>query len=401
MADSKLKLQIVTALDAAGIKATKEQIDKMESSLSKFNKNGSSGLTSLEKKLGTIPGPAGKIADIFEGLGGKVAKFGGIATSVIGAFKIGWDIGTFLNDKVIKPLFKIKDPIEELKKSNQRATKELEKFVQTADDASEHTNTSVEKTKAALASEIQIIDQTASAWQKAARSRIAYMTAGQDVETQMLERQRFEDVMRLQAEGDYEGAEQANKIYDVLKAQIEAKHELAKFDAETLTIRKQIKDNDEKQYKLYESFSAAQDARMQKEKEYAKFEKDTDEIVMDDKTYRWYQRKASRYQQEIGSLKLAEEQAWSTYQNFDNGSDQLKTREIQRMALASRTSLAVDQAALAYDQFNAANGNVLGYEFTQQFKDTLTQTSIESYNNIEKAIKQGVAEGIGLLMAVK
>jgi len=44
------------------------------------------------------------------------------------------------------------------------------------------------------------------------------MTAGQDVETQMLERQRFEDVMRLQAEGDYEGAEQANKIYDVLKA---------------------------------------------------------------------------------------------------------------------------------------------------------------------------------------
>jgi len=88
---------------------------------------------------------------------------------------------------------------------------------------------------------------------------------------------------------------------------------LARFDAETLTIRKQITDNDEKQYKLYESFSAAQDARMKKEKEYAKFEKDTDEIVMDDKTYRWYQRKASRYQQEIDSLKLAEEQAWSTY----------------------------------------------------------------------------------------
>lgn len=139
------------------------------------------------------------------------------------------------------------------------------------------------------------------------------MTAGQDVETQMLERQRFEDVMRLQAEGDYDGAEQANKIYDVLKAQIEAKHELARFDAETLTIRKQITDNDEKQYKLYESFSAAQDARMKKEKEYAKFEKDTDEIVMDDKTYRWYQRRASRYQKEIDSLKLAEEQAWSTY----------------------------------------------------------------------------------------
>ena len=128
MADSKLKLQIVTALDAAGIKATKEQIDKMENALAKANKSGSDGLTGLEKKLGKIPGPAGKIADVFEGLGGKIAKFGGIATSVIGAFKVGWDIGAFINDKVVKPLFKIKDPVEELKKSNERAAKELEKF---------------------------------------------------------------------------------------------------------------------------------------------------------------------------------------------------------------------------------------------------------------------------------
>lgn len=267
-----------------------------------------------------------------------------------------------------------------------------------------------------MASEIQIIDQTANAWQKAARSRIAYMTAGQDVETQMLERQRFEDVMRLQAEGDFEGAEQASKIYDILKAQLDARHELSRFDAETLTIQKQIQDNDEKHYKLYESFSAAQSARQQKEREYARFEKDTDQIVMDDKTFRWYERKAARYQKEIEALKLAEEQAFATYQNFDNGAGELKTRELQRVALVSRTSLGVDQAASAYDQFTATNGNVLGYEFTKQFRDTLNQTAIDSYtdieravketsldgyNNIERAVKQGVAEGIGLLLEVK
>ena len=36
MADSKLRLQIVTALDNAGIKATKEQIDSLEKSIGKF-----------------------------------------------------------------------------------------------------------------------------------------------------------------------------------------------------------------------------------------------------------------------------------------------------------------------------------------------------------------------------
>ena len=58
---------------------------------------------------------------MFESLGGKVAKFGGIAGAVIGAFKTGWDIGSWVYEKVVTPLFKIKDPIEELKKSNKKA----------------------------------------------------------------------------------------------------------------------------------------------------------------------------------------------------------------------------------------------------------------------------------------
>jgi len=128
MADSKIRLQIVTALDAAGLTATKEQIDKMENALAKANKSGSDGLTGLEKKLGKIPGPVGKIADVFDGLGGKIGKFGGIASAVIGAFKVGWDIGSFVNEKIIQPLFKIKDPLQELKKENANAKKELEKL---------------------------------------------------------------------------------------------------------------------------------------------------------------------------------------------------------------------------------------------------------------------------------
>ena len=401
MADSKLKLQIVTALDAAGIKATQEQIANMESALAKANKNGGDGLTALEKKLGKIPGPVGKIADVFEGMAGKVGKFGGIATAVIGAFKAGWDIGSWIYEKVVTPLFKIKDPIEELKKSNKKAAEGFEKFAASVDDAAEASARLQEKSSAAIQKEVKDIQAANEAWQKAARSRIAYMTAGQDVETQMLERQRFEDVMRLQASGDYEGAEQANKIYDLLAAQLQAKQQLMRFDEESAVLEKQVGDNEEKKLQLMKQAIAAQDAYNAKVRERDKFEKDTDNIVMSDSQYKWYQRKSRQYDRDLEKLKTAWDDAERAYENYDIGDGELATRKLQRIALVGKTSLAADTAAMNYDQFVGAKGNLLGIEFTQQFKDTLAQTSKESYDSIARAVKDGVAEGIGLLMEVK
>lgn len=40
MADSKLRLQIITALDAVGLKATKAQIDGVEKSIRNVGKSG-------------------------------------------------------------------------------------------------------------------------------------------------------------------------------------------------------------------------------------------------------------------------------------------------------------------------------------------------------------------------
>ena len=68
---------------------------------------------------------------------------------------------------------------------------------------------------------------------KAARAKLAYQNADMDIATQQLERQRFEDVMQLQNEGDMEGAEQVSKIYDVYKAIMQAQAEMQKYDQET------------------------------------------------------------------------------------------------------------------------------------------------------------------------
>ena len=90
MANSTLRMDIVTALDNAGIKATEQQIAGLEKQLNKVNQK--SKLDNLENSLGKLPGNLGKIQGA---LGGIAAK----AASVFGAFMMGYDIGTkFVND---------------------------------------------------------------------------------------------------------------------------------------------------------------------------------------------------------------------------------------------------------------------------------------------------------------
>ena len=63
--------------------------------------------------------------------------------------------------------------------------------------------------------------------------------------------------------------------------------------------------------------------------------------------------------------------------------------------------LGVDQSALAYDINIGENGNLLGLQFTDEFKQSLAESSKESYDNLERAITEGVKEGIAQLMEVK
>lgn len=90
MANSTLKMDIVTALDNAGIKATEQQIAGLEKQLNKVNEK--SKLDKLENSLGKLPGNLGKIQSALGGIAAKVS-------SVIGSFVMGYDIGTkFVNN---------------------------------------------------------------------------------------------------------------------------------------------------------------------------------------------------------------------------------------------------------------------------------------------------------------
>lgn len=66
-----------------------------------------------------------------------------------------------------------------------------------------------------------------------------------------------------------------------------------------------------------------------------------------------------------------------------------------------KAGLRVDQAAFAYDQAVAQNGERLNFEFTEDFRQAFEKASRESEAALVKAITEGVSSGIGLLLEVK
>ena len=99
-------------------------------------------------------------------------------------------------------------------------------------------------------------------------------------------------------------------------------------------------------------------------------------------------------------LRRLEEQV-EAIDSDNSGMWELAAREKQRAVLADKLMLGVDQSAWSYDKFVNERGNLLGIDFSEEFKQTLAESSKESYDNLEKAITEGVRQGIGQLMEVK
>lgn len=267
MSESKLRLQIVTALDNAGIKATKEQIDGLEKQLKKVNSS-SGGVDNLAKSLGKLNGPLGGLEKIFGGIGGTISKVGGIATSVIGAFKVGWDIGTFVNEKIITPLLGIKDPIEELKKANRELKKEYEATAREIQRKKEIADDVYSNEIGKIDQQKEHIDKMTEAWVKTAKAKNAYNNVGLDEQEQQLENNRFAAVLDRNLAGDSVGAEQMNAAFDIQKAMLQAQRETKKQEQEILILEEKLERKNEKRANLMDKIAAAQNRVKTLEQEY-------------------------------------------------------------------------------------------------------------------------------------
>ena len=217
---SEIKIHLATYLKDAGIKASEAQINKLAGDVKRLNTEMQSSTDAAVQKLGKLPGAFGKIQDA---LGGFAAK----AMSVIGAFKIGWDIGMWLNDKVIMPLLGIKDPIEELKKHNRELKRQAEEAAAKWEEAFEKWSAGWEKEVRGADRARQSIEDLTQAYLKMQAARERVQSAQDDAQMLWMQRDKFN---AMAGAATPEEATALGKYHDVLIAEAQQKQQLAEFD---------------------------------------------------------------------------------------------------------------------------------------------------------------------------
>lgn len=228
MAD-EVKIHLSTYLKDAGIKATKQQVERLSRDISKMNREVQSETERTERALGKLPGAFGKIQRAATGSFGK-------ALAVVGAFKLGCDIGNWIFDKVITPLFKIKDPIEELKRENREIEQQWKAATDRFQESMDKWAAGWDKVVGGADKARQRIEDVAAAYLKLQAARSRGEAAAGDARTLAMERDKFD---AMAGAGTPEEAAALGKYHDVLLAEEKAKQDMAKFDrdAEASAVR--------------------------------------------------------------------------------------------------------------------------------------------------------------------
>lgn len=243
----EIKVVLATEMKAAGIKATEEQVERLSDKFKSMNRAAEKDTDKTLSTLGRMPGLLGKIQSVLTGTASKMAfAFGAVGIAIGAVIKVG----TFLWDKVIKPLKTMAElgkaitftsAIKEIfgvtnatKEAEEAAKKHKEAQEEAAKKAWEGWNkafTEMEKgwNKATQAAKenITAIDNATKAYLKmqAAQGRV---TSANDTGVVLgLERGKFED---MAAAGDADEAARIGARYDILIAEEKAKQEIAKFD---------------------------------------------------------------------------------------------------------------------------------------------------------------------------
>ena len=370
MADSTMRMSIVTALDNAGIKATQDQIDGLEKQINKINEK--TKTDKLENALGRMPG---KLGGISKALGGVVGKLGLVA----GAFTTGYELGTLFFEKVQKGLFGWKDPLDQLVESNKKLKKWQDAEVEAWQRKSQQIQTYYATEQAAIDRTIAKINNQSQAYTRLAKASAEFFNAGEDKDIQMLERERFEDVLRLQSMGEYDAAEQANKLYDIFRQELEAKKQILAFDDETDIREAEILKKQEKIIPLLEK-----EKKLKEEQWTLQGWKDDLDAGLSNKEIDKNQTQINaRLKQIERELSQVEREANTLADDLDEGWVNQATREVQRANLVDKLFLEGDKAAYEYDKSLASSGNLLGIEFTKDFVEQFNKSSIDSYNELK------------------
>ena len=377
--DAHIKLKIATVLDAAGLKATEEQLDAMAAKVANTNKKAGVGLDGLEKKIGKLPGAFGKLQDAFGGLAGQAA-------AIVGAATMGLEIGSKIRDKLreLIPAFDdLYNANDRLVESNKKLKKAIEDEEKAFDARLASEKESLDWEMKAADRRIAYINEEAQAYLRAAKARDALRSQGDTAEMNKLAWEEMEDVMALQANGEMEAAEQVKAAYAVLREELKLKQEIAKFDRESAELMAKRKTDVKEVEAAERAWEKAEAARAKAERELEEF-RNGSEVTMSLKEADAHEKKLEKALQaaedRAESRALAMEKARSSKISLFAEED--ATRAAERTNLLASLGQGRQNAAFAYDQLVAAQGNLTGTTFTEELSREITEASHESYDQL-------------------
>lgn len=401
MANADLRMQIVTALDAAGIKASQKEIDNLASKLDALGK--SNATEKLEAKLTKLPG---KLNDIV-GAMGKFGKALGVAGAMVEAFKMGWEIGSWINDKFVSPLLWAGDKAQEV------AEKKIAKAWDTAWKTMEKSNANaikgLQQTGKLEDQEIQRVKELTQQYLKAYSAKNTMANASMDAEMQKLEVEQFQDEMSLIDQGREDAIPELQAYYDMLKQEMKTKKEIAAFDAQTETER--IKNQTELNNKLLE-FDTKLNQRKEKIALLEKQRDDAEEAFFSGslnykRKEKWLDKdeqlkeQQAELRREMQIIEL-EKKNFLAGDVFDVGQYN-QIRAAQRATLASRLSLEAQKLGFNYNSLVTGQGtNLLGFG-PEYFQEKMTQDAQQSFKDLSDIERNtaNLAEKLDKLLGLK
>lgn len=416
--NNNLKLQIITALDNAGIKATKQQINSLTVDVQKAN-----------SQMGGLGGSSKNVDKVFRKLGGNVADFAGAFGKLGGAMGILYGatqafIGSFkMADKFFQSFAKegivsvnsVKDGFKNLGHSikefftgyDAAQARRNEKLKEMYDGIKNGMKTAIESTNKELDKSLltqqkiaQSINNSTKAYLSQANVLKGLNNAKGDEELIGLEQDKFDNAQLLRDQGNEEGAKQIEKYYDWLitqrKAAIEidnAENELAKQiqtanassellkakGEEVKRVKDQLKQEENEKEILRNMYLERKRESDEVQREIKRRKAIGAEITLDLKNERDMKLRSTDsahnllIQKREFIEKLREKQYTKENEliqlQIQSQADQVKQTELAyRLTNASKRGIyQTDVAGSNYQSWVSQNGNVLGLEFDEQY----------------------------------
>ena len=341
MADvnNKLRLQIVTQLDAAGIKATKDQVDQLELGLRRAGNSGEEAgqkFGALEKALGKLPGPIGQIGSKLGGLAGK-------ATLVFGAFSTGVEIGNKIYSNIVGPLQDWISGTKELEKAEKRYNAELAQQMSLVEAATEAELKRMEMSGEASKKAIKTIDDQTAAYLR-----------------------------------------QATALSGLKKEELKIKQQLAEFDRESVKLAKEYASAEKT---FANAAERAAEAKADQEAKEAALQRFREKHGINGAA--WYdnaldEARDNALEKEAEKAKKIAEAAADTAlkrgEKLETVDAAVLQRRMERANIAAAGMLDVDRAAAAYDDYFYAHGNPLNAGIDPSWSQDLLRATVEADN---------------------